>query len=95
VKVIGGFNDEYKEAGLQRTLGMYKGRSWTPWSEAIRVEAQILHEDQGLNSGEIARRLSAKHSVQLPTITVYFWLRKGASTFESYNLRRYRNLPTD
>jgi hypothetical protein len=92
-KLFGRFHDEYKQEEFLRTLGKYKGRGWTPWNEALRSEAIKMHLVGGLNSAQIARRLSSEHSINLSNVTVYFWLHRGTSSFESYDLRRARNIP--
>ncbi len=94
-EVLGSFSDEYKHDELVQTLRSYRGRSWTAWTEAIWIEANLMHDKYGLDATEIARNLSSKYSVRLPRATVYSWFHRGASSFEAYNLRRPRNLASN
>ncbi|MDA4136263.1 MAG: hypothetical protein OK449_04600 [Thaumarchaeota archaeon] len=80
LRVIGGLAVKERDEDLKSGI---KGRRWTPWPAAVRKRAIALSED-GASAKEISKVMATEFHLDVPSITVYFWVRKGTRSWSEF-----------
>jgi hypothetical protein len=80
LRVIGGLAVKERDERLKATI---KGRAWTPWSTEIRAQAIDLFR-RGLNPEQISVELKTANAVDVPAMTIYYWVRRGTRSWSDY-----------
>lgn len=81
LRIIGGLAVSERD---ERLRAMIKGRAWTPWSREVRARSVDLFR-QGLNPKQISVKLRSDLAVDVPPITIYFWVRRGTRSWSDFS----------
>ena len=80
LNVIGGLVVKERDEDLKSGI---KGRRWTPWSDAVRERAIALF-GEGSSAKNVSMILAKEFQVDVPSITVYFWVHKGTRSWSEF-----------
>jgi hypothetical protein len=90
-RIIGGFNDEFKDRGLRRMIANYKGRKTTSWFREIREEAVGIHAEKKWGPRRISKEILRIRGIRVPESTIYKWVYKHGKSKQEFDSIRYRN----
>jgi len=80
LRTVGGLDVRDRDWKLRSTI---KGRAWTPWPQALKLRSVELFNN-GIPPAEISKLLRKECQVNVPPITIYFWIKRGTRTWSEF-----------